>query len=369
MKDNYSLVPKKHIAPYDGMSITAEVWSESHNYHHEMLNAHQYFLHGAGIVTGLEVMASDPADTVLFILPGVAIDSAGRMIVLSEPVAYDLGHNIAGKLRLLLMHRDVKAQAAEAEETNAPAYLQDEFVIVARADELNVPFVELARIDRKDPQSAVSDAQDRQSPQVNEIDLRFREPVCPAPVEQVLAGVVYLGEVPARTYDKAFVYLAPTLSRSTRLHIIPENNVPLNKAIFAYRLLYIVAAKGASFAPPEVELLQSFVQNGGKLLVEFGELAGQNDLEELLATLNVNLEKVTPEHPAFQAPYLFQAPPAGGFAGDSIDLWFAAPGILATTQGYGAVWSNQPAEPPLSRGAIRDALEWGANLLQFLLEP
>ena len=77
--------PNKRIKPVDGMAVTADVWEEEHRYHRQLLRYHNLYNHGSGIVTGLQVIASDPADTSVYILPGVAVDSVGNTIVISEP--------------------------------------------------------------------------------------------------------------------------------------------------------------------------------------------------------------------------------------------------------------------------------------------
>ena len=81
LKDN----PTRRIKAVDGMAVTADVWEEAHDYHRRQAEMHARFGHGAGILTGLEVVASDPADTAVYIRPGVAIDHEGRTIVVAEP--------------------------------------------------------------------------------------------------------------------------------------------------------------------------------------------------------------------------------------------------------------------------------------------
>ncbi|MEE8392266.1 MAG: hypothetical protein V3S14_15930, partial [Anaerolineae bacterium] len=61
--ERIKVFPAKRIKPVDGMAVTAQVWEEAHNYHQQQQRFHTMFYHGAGIVTGLEVIASDPADT------------------------------------------------------------------------------------------------------------------------------------------------------------------------------------------------------------------------------------------------------------------------------------------------------------------
>lgn len=367
MKDNYKLFPQKRILPYDGMSITAGVWSEAHNYHEQLQSAHQYFLHGSGIVTGLEVVASDPADSVVYILPGAAVDSAGRMIVLSEPVAYDLGHNMEGKLHILLVHREVKVQAGQDQENNAPAYMQDEFVIIARPDVLDMPHVELARINRQNVKAAIHDAEDFYDPQPNTIDLRFRERVCPPPVEQVLTGVCYLGDVPRQAFAKALIHLSKPLADQTHYRLIVEERAAISQDIFNCGLVYLVVGKAASLKKEEHEILHGYLENGGKLLVEFNEPAADGEAAALLEPAGIKLEEITPGHPVFSTPNLFVSPPQGGAAPKTIKLWLTAGSVLCTNASYGKVWSGQPGQPALTRGVVRDALEWGVNLINYLL--
>ncbi len=62
-----SLFPNMRIKAYDGMPVTADVWEKAHTYHLQLQQAHNLFFHGAGILVGLEVVASDPADNIIFI--------------------------------------------------------------------------------------------------------------------------------------------------------------------------------------------------------------------------------------------------------------------------------------------------------------
>ena len=69
------LFPRKRIRAVDGMAVTADVWEEAHDYHRQINRLHTLLYHGAGIVTGLDVIASDPADSSVYVLPGLAMDS------------------------------------------------------------------------------------------------------------------------------------------------------------------------------------------------------------------------------------------------------------------------------------------------------
>ena len=169
------------VKPFDGMSITAEIWDQAHEEHRQMLRAHNLVSHGGGILTGLEVVANDPADQYVFISAGVAVDPAGNVIVVPEPVAYDFESTAPGPLYLLLGlgEREVGGVGNEAR------YSQAEFVIAARTSLPKRPSVELARVTLSAAGSAIHNAGDALHPAADALDLRYRSQVGPARVENV----------------------------------------------------------------------------------------------------------------------------------------------------------------------------------------
>jgi hypothetical protein len=120
--------PTKRIKPADGMAVTAEVWEEAHDYHRHSQGFHALFTHGAGIVTGLEVIASDPPDTSLYILPGIAVDQSGETIVLAQPVAYDIGNERDGLLYLMFSYAESKPRSDNGSPMEGnPLYVHGDF--------------------------------------------------------------------------------------------------------------------------------------------------------------------------------------------------------------------------------------------------
>lgn len=361
MKSNLNLYPQKKIQPFDGMSITAEVWAEAHAYHARALNAHQHLLHGSGIITGLEVVASDPANSIVFILPGAAVDTAGQVIVLPEAVAYDLGQKMQGKLRLLMLHREIKTQSAADGESNAPAYVQDEFVIVAREEVPDLPYVELARLERGDPHQPIQDAPDFAAPRANQIDLRFRQAACPAPVEPVLTGVCALGQPARDGCAQGVQRLADQVASQTRFHLIVEDAVSLDAGLQRYGLVILATGAGARLTKEQADALRAYLANGGRLLVET-RAATRDEFSALLKPAGIVLEALPSTHEIFQKPNLFYLPPI-----EPGELWSWGGVVLCVSGGYGDVWSGQAPREQLTRGALRDALEWGVNLVNYLL--
>src|SRR5512143_1940239 len=127
----FSLFPQKKIRPYDGMSVTAEVWEKAHAAHTLGLQSHNLFFHGTGILAGLEVVASDPPDRLVYILPGVAVDSLGRVIVLPEAVAYDLGDDAEGPLYLLISYRETLPPTGEGGPGSEPDFVLSQYLVTA----------------------------------------------------------------------------------------------------------------------------------------------------------------------------------------------------------------------------------------------
>ncbi|MFL7809070.1 MAG: hypothetical protein AB8I80_10595, partial [Anaerolineae bacterium] len=104
--DEESLIriyPAKRVSPYDGMAVTASVWAEAHEYHRQCRQLGSLFRHGSGILAGLEVIASDPPDSTVYVLPGIAVDTVGQVIVVQEPIAFDVA-GAQGLLYLLLTY-------------------------------------------------------------------------------------------------------------------------------------------------------------------------------------------------------------------------------------------------------------------------
>ena len=72
-----------HMLDADTLTLEQEYFLDRHRTHNRLL-------HGAGVVCGLAVEPIEPPSTAVRVTPGVAIDSCGREIVLTEPVQLDL---------------------------------------------------------------------------------------------------------------------------------------------------------------------------------------------------------------------------------------------------------------------------------------
>jgi hypothetical protein len=360
-----TLFPQKRIRPYDGMSITAEVWEQAHAYHNQVQQAHNRAFHGSGILSGLEVIASDPPDRLIYILPGSAIDAAGRVIVLPEAVAYDIGNDIEGALFLFISHRESLPPLDDTGKDTEPRYIESQFSITARSSQPAQAVVELARFTREGRSSFLKDALNPLRPQANEIDLRYRTHLEPSARELVSIGVVYLGSVAEKIQGGGLSRMAAELGHTHRFNLVVDDDRQLDPGILGYGLVYLAIEGSFKLSPTQVKGLQGYLEHGGSLLLDClnsdAKKAGQN----LATQLGASLAPVGKAHPLMLQPHLFNQSPAGyETEGELLE----GGGLLLNTFNYGWAWAGKAKDHPLSRDETRCLVEWTANVLAYVLE-
>jgi hypothetical protein len=363
VQDFQHIFPDRRIEPVDGMAVTADIWEQAHAYHRRNLQFHNLLHHGPGIVAGLEVIASDPPDTSVYILPGVAVDPAGQAIVLPQPVAYDIGHEMEGLLYLLLSYGESRPRLDESGEEGDPLYVHSEFSIAARAVVPNTPSVELARIRRASRQDPFLDAQDPVQPGPNQIDLRFRREIR-AP-HDVTMGVCYLGNVKARKHGQGASYLAHTLNRSGNYRLFVTDDVPLAPGVETNTLIYLVGEGEFELSSGQVNGLSNYVKRGrGTLFVESVDAAAEATFMNLLASMDMEPAALSPGHRLLIEPHLFVAPPPG-FEAEARSEVLVNEGVIFSACNYGLVWQGKTNDGVPSREQIRSAVEWGTNIVAY----
>jgi hypothetical protein len=362
--------PIRRISPVDGMAVTAEVWEEAHRYHREQQRFHALLNHGSGILTGLEVIASDPPDSAVYILPGIAVDSLGQTIILPEPTAFDVG-TAQGLLYLLLSYGESQPRIEEDRE-GAPRYVRAQFGIEATDTLPDTSFVELARIRRQGRDSPLTNARDATQPLANEVDLRFRPEVGVAGRQPLSLAVSYAGGPAGRRHGRGAANLARALRRSGR-QVWMDDAVPLAPGLERYALVYLVGHDAFQLSRDEMNALYACLQAGGTVLVEScrhdlqdGEPASDAAFADLLASMGVQLQELGAEHPLLQEPFLFSAPPAG-FETEGTPQIQVGGGVIFSTYDYGCLWRGERRGTPASRAEIRTAMEWGSNLMAYAM--
>lgn len=355
--------PQRRLRPYDGMAITAEVWEQAHSYHDQALRAHNLAFHGAGILYGLEVIASDPPDQMIYILPGAAVDANGQAILLQDAVAYDIGSDVEGSLYLYITHRESAAPAAAQERESGPQYVDDQFLISARSSIPEQAGVLLARIVRSTRQAPIHDAADPLRPGDNEIDLRSR-PAARGEVEEILtAGVIYLGSREHTTHGSGLARASHEIRKVGRCQLVVDDDVQLGPNAARYSLLYLAGNGAFQLSAAQTKGLQGFLERGGTLLLEAGDEAAKGAFIDLCSQIAVGLTRLSPDHPLLNDPYLFNAAPAGFEKTGEV---LAGEGVILSTWNYGRLWAGE--RPEAGRETLRASIEWMVNLLRGALE-
>ncbi len=361
------MFPTKKIKSFDGMTITADVWEEAHEYHRQEQRLATLFSHGPGILTGLEVIASDPPDTAVYILAGVAIDPLGNIIVLPQPVAYDIGDEMEGPLHILLSYGESKPRRGKGDrQKDGPLYIHTEYSINARAVLPSGPWVELARINREHRDSVFHNAKTPTRPQLNEIDLRFRREVG-AP-QEIKMAVSYLGQQSRKTHGTGAIHLARTINQAGHYRLLVDDDVPLAPGIESSTLIYLVGEGKFELKSGQMNFLSNYVQRGrGTLFIESIDRSAEMMFLEILKAIDLEPGPLPAGYPLLVEPNLFAAPPTGYENSDTARV-LVNNGVIFSTCNYGQLWLGQARQDPPSRETIRAALEWGANIVAYAVK-
>jgi hypothetical protein len=362
--------PTRRMHPVDGMAVSAKVWEEAHSYHRLQERFHAQFGHGPGILAGLNIIASDPPDVSVYVLPGAAIDPQGFAISLPDPLNYDLGQAAEGLVYLLLSYDESQPRAMESQgQEVAPLYVQTGFTIEARPALPDTPHVELARIWHENRQAPVRDAKDPAHPGLNEIDLRFRSELQVLRPQIARIGVWYTGSASPR-HGRGAQNLASALSRRDGRRVWVDDGIG-NQDLGAYTLVYLVAQGGFNLDASEVRALADYIKSGGTVFFEScrhdipGETpAADKAFVDALSAAGFKLDDLSADHALMNGPNFFATLPAGFEARGSLRQ---GRGVVFSTQDYGCIWQGERRSGPASREEIRSAMEWGDNLLTYAL--
>lgn len=352
-----SMFPDKHIKPYDGMSITAEIWDEAHTEHRQDMKAHELSLHGIGIVQGLEVIANDPADQLVFITAGIAVDSEGNIVVLKEPVAYDFSNSPTGNLFLVIGHGEREVGGVD----NEARYIQDEFVVAALPSMPKRPAVEIARITIEQKDKPIENAKDPAHPGVGELDLRFRREIFPTERQHVRIGLINLGGKPDDDVAFGWDKLGEECLRSSNYKLIVDSSPEVIKNLKKYDLVYLSGKGSFKVSKTDLETIKKY---SNPLILEALDDKATEACQLLLNDLGAKPKAVEPKSILMEIPFMFAAPPAGSQEGQVM----ASGKLVYSSAGYSLLWAGKQLSGTPTRSDIRSAHEWGINMLSYLLK-
>lgn len=363
MKDTsaLSIAPKTRIKPYDGMSVSAAVWAQAHDEHRLARQSHDLLFHGSGILAGLEVVANDPPGQIVFVSPGAAVDPAGNLIILSEPVAYDLGTASEGPLYLMLGHGEREVGGVEAEVK----YIQNEFVLAARPSLPKRPAVELARLVISAKEKVVKNAANSTRPVEGELDLRFRNFIGPQPTSLGRVAVCNLGKDGYTVeVETGWDLLSLECARNSAYRLVVDSGIPLSEGLLSYDLVYLFANNAFKVDDKKVAAVRAYLDTGRCLILEALSPVAEDSFKVLLSGLAVSPKAPERGHALFTAPFLFGTPPRG-FHGNTVLM---TENLIYSSAGYSLAWSGKFEAGSPTRADIRDAHEWGVNMLQYCLQ-
>jgi hypothetical protein len=365
--------PKRRLKPEDGISITANLWEEEHNFHRASLKFHRLLSHGPGILKGLEVVASDPPDRSVYIMPGAATDHAGNIIVVDEPIIFDIGNKSDGLMYLLISYGEAAIrQGVDTTEAENARFIQADLTVEAQPDQPDTPYIEVARLIRKDRKSPIYNAKDGHYPQPNEIDLRYRSEIGGSPCQVFTAGSVLLAKSGKADPQKGLHALMKSFNRDDGFcggyRLAVDQGLSFQE-IQPLTLLYCAIDSSTTFKKEDMDAIYHFSQSGGTILFE--NVAGPGnemppDLGKLFDSLAIKVAEPGTGHPVLETPYLFSTPPSG-FDATADHVFKVGDGIIYSDAFYAGLWQAQSKQGPPSRDLIRSALEWGVNITMFAI--
>jgi hypothetical protein len=363
-------LPSRRLKAVDGMAVTATVWEEVSDYHRLYRQLATLLATGAGVVSGLEVVASDPADRTVYVTPGVAVDHEGRLVVLTETVAYDVGNRAEGGYRLILHYGESRPTVTGA-DSDDPQFIQHQFELEARSVSQATEGLELARFDLAGQATPIRNPAVKQSPRPNEIDIRFRAIPGQKALPTAQVGVLYLGSFQEANHRTGWQHFARAVNGQGKIRLYLDENVGLTGTLPTYSLLYVTAEQQFTLSGYELELLYGYWKNGGYLWIEpchrsLSRSGAVSAFEDLFSTFGFALNAVPRRHEIFQKPHLFAAPPSGYvLTNESLRV---GDRIIYSPFDYACLWQGEQDNSPPSRESIRAAYEFGENLLNFILK-
>lgn len=385
----------RRINPFQGLMIDAAVWRDAHEYHRDHMRLHNLALHGWGIVNGLGI-SQEGRENTLLIEPGIGIDPAGNFIVVVEPHVHRIESRGAGTVYLVLQFREVPDGPTQSglDGVGPRTHILEAYQVQERDRLPKDAYLELARVDYDPSRGPIALPADPQHPGPNELDLRFRVPLGGATraeelrlpsqrrADQLLAapregrsGVleVGLGVHAGPGWDQhlsGLRSLAHELEAAIGRSVRTVDALALSEADRA-EVVYLAGHGPLGLGAPELTGLRRLVDQGGLVVAEgcADGPAGEAGAEEFKASFNDLARKlgrfpveVKRGHPLLVAWHHFAQPPLACRASARV---VADAGLVYCEADYGCAWQGGPMDRPLSRGTIRDALEFGVNLALY----
>jgi hypothetical protein len=372
MDNSVPRVELKRVNPFMGLMIDADTWRDSHDYHRYVEQAHNLSLHGWGIASGLEVDAADPADRSVWIRPGVAMDSEGRLIIVAQPFRYQIVTQDAGLIYLVLMFREIPTDNVLSLEDNTekPSRLREAYAIYERDRLPDQPHVELARIQLTSGKKNIKDPSDPTNPGNDEVDKRFREQAAIRPGPRTTIGVWKPGDVAGNLAHHLAgpVRLLSSLSSGTEWRLRRRDQPEGPEEPLSCDLLIMPVTAKTLLNEKDRNRLDTYLDGGGVMVAEACASGSDADSQRVMATMAQALgrkpQPVARAHSLLTARHVFSAAPPGAVAGQV----FEGDGLILSTADYSCAWNGGTVDKGLDRAIIRSAVEFAENMLAYALQ-
>jgi hypothetical protein len=369
MDNSVPRIQLKRVNPFMGLMIDAQTWLDSHDYHRYAEQAHSLALHGWGIVSGLEVDATDPTDRAVWIRPGVAIDPEGKADYRRAALPLPDRHPRERSSLPGLLFREIPSDPMLSIEDGSerPSRLLEAYAIYERDRLPDQPHIELARFTLTDNKQPLKDAADPVNPKPNEIDKRYREQAAIRPGLRTTVGVWKPGDIAdtlghhAAGPTRLLSALSSSLDWRLRRRDQPET---ADNPLSADLLLMPVTAQ-SSLSDSEKKQLGAFLDGGGVLLVEACASKAGGDAAKAMASVAQAVKRqpkpVGRDHPLLTSRHIFSAPPPGAATGQLLE----GDGLVVSTADYACAWNGGLPDKPLDRAVIRATVEFAENMLSY----
>jgi hypothetical protein len=369
--------PFERFQASDGILVNAQRWKYAHDYHRKRQSFFYQTLYQPGIVSGLGVKILNRGSNqpqaqaerpLVEIQPGIAIDYHGNPIIIPEPQAIyiDKEPNLDKPLTIYLVisYQDPD----ELENPQDTDLVKEQFRIDVKSDLPTLDEVEICRvlIPPGDP-VYLSISKNVFLPGAHCLDFRFRATVAIRSLQFVRIAQI---KHPGKEYNRNFINLSYLLKATSVIYPPLEGIAPVGlvswqeDTIYDYDLLYITGAE-FKFSQQDIEAWRNYLITGGVILIDLrpNESSAVEYIQNLLQnTLKLSWKALSERHLLRQQPFLFASLPSS-LASEAIKV-FIGSGIILVVGDLGAAWGVDE-KLSLSRSMIRDAQEFGVNILYY----
>jgi hypothetical protein len=293
MPDTHPLpapVPFTRLQISDGLLMTADLWTQAHEYHRQRQNFYYQALFQPGIIWGLGVAVCPAPEAVearyrdqrwVQVQPGVAIDRDGNPIVVPNPESFHLQSEPApGTLETVILVLRYSDPTERSGGGNTHLGQPETFSLV----ETTAPEpedIELCRLRIQGGKGAITIPEDVLGPGINQIDLRHRLQAQGTPQAQVQMAYVPPKQDQAATQlaqsladlGQSLAGLYPQLSAAPPIPVTPttapEAGGETDPGALAWDWVYLPAAMVSQLSSEDLGRLSQHLHGGGTVVVAF----------------------------------------------------------------------------------------------------